>query len=122
MGPEPMAKLRQDLLFGSPEWSLRDHGLRSTIEATNGYLKDGSRHALDDPQRRRVRGVGAQSLFVALLVFAANYDKIQEFLKKEGTVSDLRRRRPRRRVGRSISDWQPAPTSVPQKPEASGSP
>jgi hypothetical protein len=81
IGPEPVAKLRQALFFESPEWSTRYHTLRSTIEGMNGFLKDGARGALDDPERRRVRGVAAQSVFVALLVFAGNLRKIEEFLK-----------------------------------------
>jgi hypothetical protein len=121
MGPEPMAKLRQDLFFQSAEWNDRYHTLRATIEGMNGYLKDGAREALDDPQRRRIRGVAAQSLFVALLVFAGNYRKIQEFMKLETGDDGPGRRRPRRRLGKPISDWYPEPTSELHRPKTSDS-
>jgi hypothetical protein len=49
VSPAPMAKLRQDLSYGSLEWETRYHALRNTIEGMNGYLKDGAREALDYP-------------------------------------------------------------------------
>ena len=99
--PEPMAKLHQDLPYGTLEWEARYHALRKTIEGMNGYLKDGAREALDDSQRRRIRGVAAQSVFVALLVFAANYHKIVEFMRLVEADGGTRRR-PRRRTSRPI--------------------
>jgi len=112
-----MAKLRQDLSYGSLEWEARYHALRNTIEGMNGYLKDGAREALDDPERRRIRGVAAQSLFVALLVFAANYRKITKFLRLVEFDPSAGRGRPRRRGSRPISDWYPEPTRVSHGPE-----
>jgi hypothetical protein len=53
---------------------------------------------------------------VALLVFAANYRKIVEFMRLVG-VDDGSRRRPRRRVSRPISDWYPVSTRVSHGPE-----
>ena len=111
-----MAKLRQDLFFESAEWNARYHTLRATIEGMNGYLKDGAREALDDSQRRRIRGVAAQSVFVALLVFAANYRKIVEFMRLVGDDAGARRR-PRRRISRPISDWYPESPRVSHGPE-----
>ena len=73
----------------------------------NGYLKDGAREALDDSQRRRIRGVAAQSVFVALLVFAANYRNIMEFMRLVALDDASRHRRPRRRQSRPLSDWYP---------------
>ena len=113
IGPEPMAKLRQDLAYESPEWNAHYHTLRATIEGMNGYLKDGAREALDDPEKRRIRGVAAQSLFVALLVFAANYRKIREFRRSSATTPGPGRKRPSRRAGKPISEWTALPTSEP---------
>jgi hypothetical protein len=36
--------------------------------------------ALDNPERRRIRGVAAQSVFVAFLLVAANMRKTRTFL------------------------------------------
>jgi hypothetical protein len=117
IGPEPMAKFRQDLTFQSPEWSARYHSSRSTIEGMTGFLKDGAREALDDPQRRRVRGVAAQSLFVALLVFAGNVRKIEAFLKRGAPPASKAPRR--RRQGQPISAWSPAGPPAPDDPRSS---
>lgn len=54
--------------------------LRSSVEDMNGFVKDGAREAIDDPERRRIRGRAAQSVFVALLICAANLRKIGEWL------------------------------------------
>ena len=70
--PEAGAKFAQPLLHGSDEWQAAYATLRSTNEGMNGFLKDGAREALGDPERRRIRGVAAQSVFVALLLCAAN--------------------------------------------------
>jgi hypothetical protein len=79
----------------------------------NGFVKDGAHEALDEPERRRIRGVAAQSVFAALLFAAANIRKIQTFLKEraalaEGTLCRL----PRRRVTKPIGTWQPAVSQV----------
>ena len=46
----------------------------------NGFIKDGAREAVDDPERRRIRGVAAQSVLVAFQLLAANIRKIDQFL------------------------------------------
>jgi len=113
--PEAGAKFAQPLLFGSEEWKAAYNRLRSTNEGMNGYLKDGAREALADPQRRRIRGVAAQSVFVALLLWAANLRKIDRFLAQEAAeAAGTARRRPRRRRTRAIGEWlpeQPPPTA-----------
>ena len=38
--------------------------LRNSNEGMNGFIKDGAREAIDDPERRRIRGVAAQSVLV----------------------------------------------------------
>jgi hypothetical protein len=49
-------------------------------------LKDGAREVLADPERRRVRGVAAQNVFVALLLAAANLRKIATFVKEQAAI------------------------------------
>jgi len=96
------------LLFGSDEWQDVYATLRSSIEGMNGFIKDGAKEAIDVPERRRIRGVAPQSLFVAILLCAANFRKIDGFLalataEAAGTV----RRLPKRRRTRSLGQWLP---------------
>jgi hypothetical protein len=74
----------------------------------NGYVNDGAHEALADPTRRRIRGVAAQSLFVPILLFAANVRKIDAFLQQEAAIkrSTVRRLRARRR-SESLEDFRP---------------
>jgi hypothetical protein len=92
----------------------------------NGYVKDGAREALDNPMRRRDRGVAAQSLFVALLLAAANIRKIETFLREQAAVeAGTLRRLPRRRRTRALGAWQPDAPSVAtagHDPSLTGSP
>lgn len=108
--PSAGAKFAQALHYGSPTWRQMYSTARNTIEGMNGYLKDASREALDQPGRRRVRGYAAQYLFAAVLVVSANIRKIRAFLEKAaadaaGVVSIARKRRPRRRD--RLSDFRP---------------
>jgi hypothetical protein len=62
----------------------------------------------EDPLRRRIRGVAAQSVLVALLLCAANLRKIDRFLvqaaaEAAGTTPRLRRRR----RTRALEEWLP---------------
>ena len=108
--PEAGAKFRQELLFGSPQWKTAYNSLRNTNEGMNGYLKDPANEALDDPGRRRIHGVAAQSVLVAFLVVAANVRKIRTFMSwHPGT---LPRRRARRRTTKPVSAWRPPSPGV----------
>ena len=76
-------------------------------------MKDPAHEALAAPGRRRVRGIAAQSIFVTLLLMAANFRKIAAFrtprdhLQRRGRAarprvcrsSHLRRGFPARRLG-----------------------
>ena len=66
MPPAAGARFHPELAFESPEWKFAYNSLRNTNEGMNGYIKDPAHEALDDPGRRRIHGVAAQSLFVAL--------------------------------------------------------
>jgi hypothetical protein len=119
--PEAGAKFAQPLLYGSEEWQAAYATLRSTNEGMNGYLNDGAREALGDPLRRRIRGVAAQSVFVSLLLCAANLRKIDGFLVRAAReAAGTARRRPRRRRTRTLDEWLPG--QPPPATPATGSP
>ena len=70
-----------------------------TIEGTNGYLKDTAHESLASPGRGRVRGIAAQSIFVALLLMAGNFRKISSFrqMVADGSAAKVAARALRRR-------------------------
>ncbi len=110
MPPEAGSKFRQELLFGSPEWQTAYNSIRNTNEGMNGYIKDPAHEALDDPGRRRIHGVAAQSLQVAFLVLAANVRKIRTFMATRGAPTPTGAKRPRRRRRRRtepLTAWRP---------------
>jgi hypothetical protein len=104
IAPDIGARHRQDLAFGSEDWARTYAAYRNTIEGWNGYVKDTAHEALAEPGRRRVRGIAAQSVFVALLLMAANFRKIAAFrqLVADGTAGKVAERARRRRV--SLAD------------------
>jgi hypothetical protein len=107
IAPDIGARHRQDLAFGSDEWASTYAAYRNTIEGWNGYLKDPAHEALAAPGRRRVRGIAAQSLFVGLLLMAANFRKITAFrqLVADRTTDEVAARARRRRV--CLADYAP---------------
>ena len=109
IAPDVGARHRQDLAFGSPEWARVYATYRNTIEGTNGYVKDPAHESLQAPGRRRVRGIAAQSLFVGLLLMAANFRKIAAFrdLVAAGETPHVAERARRRRM--SITEYRPPP-------------
>jgi len=111
--PEAGAKFRQALLFQSAEWRATYNLLRNTNEGMNGYVKDPAHEALDEPGRRRIHGVAAQSVLTAMLLMAANVRKIRTFLvtKMLGRTATASRHPRRRRRTKSIETWRPASPS-----------
>ncbi len=109
IAPDIGARHRQDLAFGSEEWASTYAAYRNTIEGWNGFVKDPAHEALAAPGRRRVRGIAAQSIFVTLLLMAANFRKIAAFrqMVAEGTAEKLAERARRRRV--SLTDYRSPP-------------
>jgi len=109
IAPDIGARHRQDLAFGSPEWARTYATYRNTIEGTNGYVKDTAHESLASPGRRRVRGIAAQSLFVGLLLMAANFRKIAAYreLVQTGDAHKVVARARRRRM--SITEYRPPP-------------
>jgi hypothetical protein len=119
IAPEAGAKFGQELLYNSAEWHAAYSTLRNTNEGFNGFVKDPAHEALDDPGRRRVLGVAAQSVLTALLLMAANVRKIRAFLG-EATArrKGERKIRPRRRRTNSLQTWRPHATDGPLNPAA----
>jgi len=105
--PEAGAKYVQELPHESPEWHAMYATLRNSNEGMNGFIKDGAREAVDDPERRRIRGVAAQSVLVAFQLFAANMRKIEEFLAHREAEGNKVRKLPSRRRTRSLPTWAP---------------
>jgi hypothetical protein len=107
IAPDIGARHRQDLAFGSEEWASTYAAYRNTIEGWNGYVKDSAHEGLGEPGRRRVRGIAAQSIFVTLLLMAANFRKVAAFrqMAAEGRAANVAERARRRRV--SLSDYSP---------------
>ena len=107
IAPDIGARHRQDLAFGSEHWARTYATYRNTIEGWNGYVKDTAHEPLAAPGRRRVRGIAAQSLFVGLLLMAANFRKITAFrqLVADRTTDEVAARAHRRRV--SVADYGP---------------
>jgi hypothetical protein len=107
--PEAVAKLRQTLPYGTPEWAAIYHRLRNGVEGLNGIAKDGAYSAIGDPTRRRIRGIAAQTLFIALALTATNLNQIISFLNKSSEQPDGARRKPRKRRRHTapLADWAP---------------
>jgi len=103
------ARFRQDLAFGSKDWHETYGAYRNTIEGLNGFMKDTAHEALANPDRRRVRGIAAQSIFVALLAMAANIRKIAGHRANlaDGQGDRVAERAKRRRM--SITNHLPPP-------------
>jgi hypothetical protein len=103
--PGAGGKFVQELSHESLEWHAMYATLRNSNEGMNGFIKDGAREAVDDPERRRIRGVAAQSVLVAFQLFAANMRKIHEFLARREAEGNKVRKLPSRRRTRSLNTW-----------------
>jgi hypothetical protein len=116
--PDVGAKYVQELPHESAEWHAVYATLRNSNEGMNGFVKDGAQEAIDDPERRRIRGVTAQSTLVAFQLFAANMRKIDEFLQRKAADSKKVRKLPSRRRTKSLVTWTPATTTATTPPAA----
>jgi len=81
--------------------------LRNGVEGANAYTKDPAYQDIGEAGRRRVRGLGAQSLLVAMMVMAANLRKIGGFLEELASKrpSVRARKATRKRPDISNSKW-----------------
>ena len=110
--PDAGAKFRQLFAHESDEWHRTYATFRNSNEGMNGFIKDGGREAVDDPERRRIRGVAAQSVLLSFQFLAANIRKINELMARRASGEEkLRKLRARRRT-RSLTTWAPAPPTV----------
>lgn len=113
--PAAFDRFGQPHRYGTPQWKAAYSLLRNAIEGGNGHLKDGAGPAIKDPSRRRIRGIAAQSVFVALAIFAMNLDRIVSFLKRavvgdDGTIRTRAKEAQRsRRLTESLQIHRPAP-------------
>ncbi|MGO8873556.1 MAG: hypothetical protein ACLQPH_19555 [Acidimicrobiales bacterium] len=107
--PVAGAKFYQFIPLGTPEHRKVYATLRNAVEGMNGFLKDSAFEGMGDPQRRRVRGVAAQSVLVAFQILAGNLRKIDTFLEKmsktETDGAEERRTRRRRRTTDPVQKW-----------------
>ena len=110
--PDAGAKFRQLFAHESDEWHRAYATLRNSNEGMNGYVKDGAKEAVDDPERRRIRGVAAQSFLVSFQLFAANIRKINELMARRVSGKEKLRKLQARRRTRSLRTWVPAPPTV----------
>jgi hypothetical protein len=119
---EAGAKYVQALPHGTTEWQAVYATLRNSVEGMNGFIKDGAREAIDDPERRRIRGVAPQSVFVAFLLCAANLRKVDEYLTKMAAEASKIRKLPARRRTKSLVTWAPETVATAAPGEATGDP
>ena len=87
--------------------------LRNSVEGMNGLIKDGAHEAVDDPERRRIRGLAAQSVLLSFQLFAANLRKIEEFLKARAkAIKGKVRKLPPCRRTKSLASWAPTTSTA----------
>lgn len=107
IAPDVLARHRQELTYGSEAWRSTYATYRNTTEGANGFLKDTAHEALAAADRRRIRGIAAQSLLCGFIVMAGNIRKIAAFreLRREGLAEEAAARARRRKV--RLSDFTP---------------
>jgi hypothetical protein len=110
--PDAGAKFRQAFAHETGEWHRAYATLRNSNEGMNGFIKDGAREAVDDPERRRIRGVAAQSVLVSFQFFAANIRKVNEFLARNSSDEKKVRKLRTRRKTKPLTTWVPTPATV----------
>lgn len=84
-----VAKFRQDMHFASPEWFRLYRSGRNFIEGINAYIKDGTKSALGNPEKRKARGYAKQYVFATTLLFASNLRLIESHIRKQNLPTIL---------------------------------
>ena len=103
----------QENPFGSRKWQELYAKGRTAVDGMNGYLKNLSHQSLAAAVRRRVRGIAAQTIFVAMLLAAANLRKLSSLAE----AGEPARYRARRRTPRAS-----ATTGLPERARAESQP
>lgn len=105
------SKHQQTLAHRSKTWTKVYGSLRNTIEGTNATAKDGSKQPIEPGDRRRVRGIAATSLIVAVLLAARNLRKIATFMRTADMSDDgsMAVTKPKAKRARrpQLDDWHP---------------
>lgn len=110
---EAFSRYSQPKQYGTPEWHACYSLLRNAIEGGNGHLKEASGPAIGDSGRRRIRGIAAQSVSVALGLFSLNMQRIESFFIKcivgaDGVIRTRAKEQARiRRTTASLQDHAP---------------
>jgi hypothetical protein len=107
IAPDVGARCVQSLAFGSDSHRRLYATLRNTIEGWNAFTKDPAHEALAQSARRRVRGIAAQGIFVAMLYVAANLRKIETYKSQMDRRSELEARKRARRRRVSLPEFMP---------------
>lgn len=106
--PEAGAQHHQALPYGTAEWQRTYFRLRNSVESFNGFAKDPIYEAIEQPGRRRIRGIAAQTLLLAFQLAHANRRKIDRWLDTLSPDGHPPHRRPtRRRPTRPLGSWTP---------------
>ncbi|MCP2340658.1 hypothetical protein [Actinomadura rupiterrae] len=107
IGSEDGAKHWQAHPYGSPIWQKLYFRLRNAVEGFNGFAKDDAQEAIERAQKRRIRGVAAQSLVLAFQLARVNQRKISAWIDTLPGEDGQPRRRARRRKYKPLGTWTP---------------
>jgi hypothetical protein len=69
----------QAVRYGTPEWHTYYSQRRNQIEGANRRLKNGAQTNIGEPDRRRVRGLGKQTIIIALYILVSNLVALANF-------------------------------------------
>jgi hypothetical protein len=72
--------MRQKYRYGTREWARTYRRDRASVESTNKTLK--TEFNLNDTGARRLRGLAAQQFYFTMMIVAANFKRIVEFLHR----------------------------------------
>ncbi len=118
------SKHQQDLPYESPEWHAVYHPLRNLIEGSNAHCKDTSTSGIEEAKRRRIRGIAATTLLLAVGIAAENLRKIAAFYRRADsnddgsmTVNRPKPSRAKRRVHTTLGEHRPRLVNARNKPQ-----
>lgn len=90
------------------DWQCVYFRLRNSVEGFNGFAKDPTYEAIEQPGTRRIRGIAAQTILLAFQLAHANRRKIDRWLATIPPDGHPPHRRPtRRRPTKPLGSWTP---------------